>query len=311
MNQDTIINKALEIKNQGKYSIVSALVTIFMMFFAGMRTVEGYEFFLHIAEFVFGKKAGKELMEQCGENGLVISVGNDKIGEDTLICDVSCALDCFCRLNGYCDIHSDCYALALEKFRVGKLIKNVLSALRWLKTTFDEKIESFEKLVKKGNGSIKYIRFNAYGDFFDVESLVTAYKIAEYFYINYGIRTYFYTHNKELEQYYIDNYKNTKYPADFFVCNFSYPVRGQKQTIAVDIKDIWKYLDSDKYIICIGECHYCPYCKMADLDKIIVFVKHGHGQNVEKMLRRELGESYFEVLQNQKLWDYVEWRHNL
>lgn len=306
-NLDTIINKAWELKNSSKYSIVSALVTIFMMFFAGIRTVECYESFLHIAEVVFGQKVGKKLMEQCGENGLVISVGNDKIGEDTLICDVSCALDCYCRLKGYCDITSDCYALALEKFRVGKLLKNVLSASRWLSTSLSEKIDSFEELVKKGNGSVKYIRFNAYGDFFDLESLKTAFTIANYFYREYGIRTYFYTHNKELESYIIKHYAKD----DYFVCNFSYPVDNEKQTIAVEIKDIRKYLNDDRYIICIGECHYCPYCKMAHLDKIIVFVKHGHGQNVEKMLRKALSQEEFEHLQNQKLWDYVEWRYNL
>lgn len=299
--REKVYNKAVELKNSTKYSTVSALVTIFLLFFAGIRTVEAYDFFLEIAETVFGVKAGAKHFEH---DGLIISIGNDKIGEDTLITDVSCAVDCFCRQMGFCNICDDCYAIALEKFRSQKLLKNVLSARRWLSTSYEQKIESFESLI---DDSIKYIRFNAYGDFYDLKSLQTAYNIACYMYKKYGIITYFYTHNKELEQYIIDNYENDI----FYVCNFSYEVDGQKKTEAKDISEIKALLNDDNVIICTGECHYCPYCKMKHLEKTIVFVKHGHGQSAEKLLRKVLSKQEFESLINKKLLDYVNWRNSL
>lgn len=300
MTKDTIINKAIELKNR-KYSIVSALVTLFTMFFAGIRTVECYDSFFAVAEKVFGVKVGEEHLEH---DGLIISVGNDKIGKDTLICDVSCALDCFCRLNGMCNICNECYAVALESFRYPKLLKNVLSARRWLSTSYKEKIASFEWYI---DDSIKYIRFNAYGDFYDLESLKTAFRIATEMYSKYGIITYFYTHNKQLEQYIVDNYSEW----DYFVCNFSYPVPNQKETMAIEPKDIKLYAENDDFIICDGECYNCPYCKQKWLNKTIVFVKHGRGDSATKLVRKALGKEKFEELQNQKLLSYVIWRNSL
>lgn len=280
-------------------SSVTAIYLFFMRFFSGIRTVEAYTMFLTIVYLVLGLKAGKEWFEKGADKYLVISKGNDKIGTDTLICDVSCAIDCHCRLCGHCDMTDKCYALSLETFRYYKMLKNVLSALRWLKLSFEDKIASFEHYM---DYEIEFIRFNGYGDFFDLDSYIEAFKIAEYMYNKYGIITYFYTHNKDLEEYYLENHKDIHW----FVCNFSYDEANcQKKAISVPIKELGKYLNDDKYVVCNGDCFKCPYCKDNDLTKTVVFVIHGNGQNAEALIVKHYGLDVLRQLQRQKRIDYI------
>lgn len=296
-NKDKLI-KELTLLKKGNSS-VTAIYIFFMKFFSGIRTVEAYTLFLTVVYLVLGLKAGKEWFEKGADKYLVISKGNDKIGTDTLICDVSCAIDCHCRLCGYCDLTDKCYALSLETFRYYKLLKNVLSALRWLKLSFEEKIASFEHYM---DYEIEFIRFNGYGDFFDLDSYIEAFKIAEYMYNKYGIISYFYTHNKDIEAYYLDNHQDIHW----FVCNFSYKeAKSHKKAIAVKITDLHKYLNNDKYIVCNGDCLKCPYCKDNDLKKTVIFVMHGNGQNAEKLIVQYYGLATLRALQRQKRRDYL------
>ena len=100
---------------------------------------------------------------------LEYSIGNSKIGKDTLIINMGSATDCPSRQLGLCNIpEGKCYALKAERQYPQVLPYRRRQAIYWQKNSGSEIARDlYHVLVKRPQ--IKYIRFNEAGDFYGQE----------------------------------------------------------------------------------------------------------------------------------------------
>ncbi len=230
-------------------------------------------------------------------NGIMFhKIGNDKIGEDTVIVNVNTVLNCYCGKNGLCDQFSTCYAQNIGTRFVKSDLTGIASAIMFDRLTVDELIEQIEETILEADEEIKFIRWDELGEFDCVETFLKANEVAKYFLEKYGIISYTYTHNSEIPpELMIDSY---------IVTTFSYPVdMDAKKSIVVEGEEILEYVDDDRYIICTGKCYGCSYCKDKNDLRTVVFINH-YQKNFEKTLREHIGDSMFKKLVAIKHIDY-------
>lgn len=239
---------------------------------------------------------------------LPYSIGNNKIGNDTLVFNCSSALLCPSALKGHCEVCKSCYAVNNEVTYGLPFVRNLLSLKRLLTVSIDDLITNTIKLiatdnVKKDGKKAKealFIRFNSNGDILDSEMLSNINKFAKSL-INDCSNclkvAYTYTHNKDLDI----------SIADSITFNLSYKTNKQVKKTIVAFKFDKKYLDSSKYVICNGKCFNCPYCKNKDDKRTVVFMAHGGGFKGLDMLP----DGLIDVLNAQKGLDWAKFNASL
>ena len=98
---------------------------------------------------------------------LAFTVGNAKIGNDTIVINMSDATTCDAAAAGECELYTlgFCYAQQNESKRSNALYKRFAQRLQW-KGTSAEVIATmiFTYLKNEASGNIEYIRFNESGD---------------------------------------------------------------------------------------------------------------------------------------------------
>lgn len=226
-------------------------------------------------------------------------VGNLKIGMDTIIINVNHALNCFSSKSGYCENCNCCYAKKSSSNYRNSCLYGLASEICFNKLSVGQIIKAIEKTIKEAK-NIKFIRFNEAGDFKSFKQFKKADKIAKYFYNKYDIITYTYTHNKEL----ISNKEAIK--NSYIVMNWSIKAgNGFKSAITCNNSlDLPKYLsEPDKYIICLGNCYNCSYCKDKDDLRTVVFINH-FKKSIKAGLKLGLTENELKILEAQKYIDY-------
>lgn len=57
-----------------------------------------------------GLSATSKANEYVNNKVMPVKIGNEKIGDDTIIINTNHALNCYCSKKGYCNIKKDCYA---------------------------------------------------------------------------------------------------------------------------------------------------------------------------------------------------------
>ena len=245
-----------------------------------------------------GFKIGKKWVTDV----LPYSIGNNKIGNDTLIFNCSTALLCPSALKGHCDVCKACYAVNNEVVYGMPFVRNLLSLKRLLTVSIDKLISNTIKLIatdktkkdgKKANEAL-FIRFNSNGDILDNKMLSDVNKFATSLINddNNNLKVaYGYTHNKDL---------NMDLATDI-TFNISYKTDIPAKKTIVSFSWDKKYLDNSKYIICNGKCFNCPYCKNKDDKRIIVFMAHGRGFKGLDMLP----DGLIDVLNAQKAIDWA------
>lgn len=233
---------------------------------------------------------------------LPYSIGNNKIGNDTLVFNCSTALLCPSALKGHCDVCKACYAVNNEVTYGLPFVRNLLSLKRLLTVSIDSLITNTIKLIatdnQKKNGKkakeALFIRFNSNGDVLDDKMLSDVNKFATSL-INDNSNNlkvaYSYTHNKDL---------NIDIATDI-IFNISYKTNKQVKKTIVAFKFDKKYLDNSKYVICNGKCFNCPYCKNKDDKRTVVFMAHGGGFKGLDMLP----DGLIDVLNQQKAIDWA------
>lgn len=239
---------------------------------------------------------------------LPYSIGNNKIGNDTLVFNCSTALLCPSALKGHCDVCKACYAVNNEVTYGLPFVRNLLSLKRLLTVSIDSLITNTIKLIatdnQKKNGKkakeALFIRFNSNGDILDSEMLSDINKFAKSL-INDSTNNlkvaYTYTHNKDLDV----------SIADSITFNLSYKTNLKVKKTIVAFKFDKKYLDNSKYVICNGKCFNCPYCKNKDDKRTIVFMAHGGGFKGLNMLP----DGLIDVLNAQKSLDWAKFNATL
>lgn len=236
------------------------------------------------------------------------SIGNDKIGNDSLIFNCSTALLCPSALKGHCDICKACYAVNNEVTYGLPFVRNLLSLKMLLSVDINILINNTIKLIatdkQKKNGKkakeALFIRFNSNGDILDDKMLSDINKFAKSL-INDCSNclkvAYTYTHNKDLDI----------SIADSITFNLSYKTDLKVKKTIVAFKWNKAYLDNSKYVICNGKCFNCPYCKNKDDKRTVVFMAHGGGFKGLDMLP----DGLIDVLNAQKALDWAKFNAKL
>ncbi len=248
---------------------------------------------------LFGFKIAKKWLKQ---EVLPYSIGNDKIGNDTLIFNCSSALLCPSALKGHCEVCKCCYAVNNEVVYGMPFVRNLLSLKRLLTVSIDNLISNTIKLIatdnqKKDGKKAKealFIRFNSNGDILDDKMLSDINKFAKELIKDNSNSlkvAYTYTHNKDL---------NIGIATDI-TFNLSYKTDLKVKKTVIAFKWNKKYLDNSKYVICNGKCFNCPYCKNKDDKRTIVFMAHGGGFKGLDMLP----DGLIDVLNAQKATDWA------
>lgn len=254
---------------------------------------------------LFGFKIAKKWLNN---DVLPYSIGNNKIGNDTLVFNCSTALLCPSALKGHCDVCKACYAVNNEVVYGIPFVRNLLSLKRLLTVSIDDLIANTIKLIATDNvkkdgkkpREALFIRFNSNGDILDSEMLSNINKFAKSL-INDCSNclkvAYTYTHNKDLDV----------SMADSITFNLSYKTNKQLKKTIVAFKFDKKYLDNSKYVICNGKCFNCPYCKDKDDKRTVVFMAHGGGFKGLDMLP----DGLIDVLNAQKSLDWAKFNAKL
>lgn len=239
---------------------------------------------------------------------LPYSIGNSKIGNDTLVFNCSSALLCPSALKGHCEVCKSCYAVNNEVVYGIPFVRNLLSLKRLLTVDIEVlaintiKMISTDNTKKDGKKAKEalFIRFNSNGDILDNKMLLDVNKFATSLIkdsSNCLQVAYTYTHNKDLDVSMANN----------ITFNLSYKTDKPAKKTIVAFRWDKKYLDNSKYVICNGKCFNCPYCKNKDDKRTVVFMAHGGGFKGLDMLP----DGLIDVLNAQKGLDWAKFNASL
>ena len=254
---------------------------------------------------LFGFKIAKKWLNN---DVLPYSIGNNKIGNDTLVFNCSSALLCPSALKGHCDVCKACYAVNNEVTYGLPFVRNLLSLKRLLTVDIEVlaintiKMISTDNTKKDGKKAKEalFVRLNSNGDILDDKMLSDVNKFAKMLIEDSSNSLkvcYTYTHNKDL---------NLDIATDI-TFNLSYKTdKPTKKTIVAFNWDK-KYLDNSKYVICNGKCFNCPYCKNENDKRTVVFMAHGGGFKGLDMLP----DGLIDVLNAQKGLDWAKFNASL
>lgn len=174
----------------------------------------------------------------------LFSIGNLKIGTDTMIFNMSPAETCQSMRMGLCKVGSKCYAKKAERVYPQVLPFRRNQAVFWTSCSVDEFVEA---VSKEKTSKIKYLRFNEAGDFRNQSDVEKANEIAKVLKEKYNIITYLYTARSDLsfkDKTFIVN--GSSWMADN---EFRYIPKGEVP------------LTSDIQAMCPGDCRTCNLCK--------------------------------------------------
>lgn len=247
-----------------------------------------------------GISATSKANEYINNSMMPVKIGNEKIGDDTIIINTNHALNCYCSKKGYCSMKKECYARKSSNTYINSCLYNLAAEVNFKKLSVEKIIADIEAIIKTADTDIKFIRFNEAGDFISYDMFKKADKIAAYFKNNYDIMSYTYTHNIELEDY-IKDIDNSN-----IVLNYSYDVKTSldvKKCIVINKSDIYNYLNDNNYVICGGVCSNCSYCKNKNEKRTVIFVNHKN-KSTKKILKEILNKKELIKLEALKLKDY-------
>ena len=207
------------------------------------------------------------------------SIGNAKIGKDTLIFNMGSATECASKLNGLCDI--DCYAMKSERLYPEVLPYRKRQESYWLESDAIEIGEDIAEVIHRKNNNprvrnkIKYVRVNEAGDLHSIDCLHKLIAVAE---MNPSVVFYTYTHRSDLitddthkllpKNLVINtsNFKRKNLNEFFADCEVKLPRKKGKNNYLL----VRKELRSKHGLACIGDCSKCTLCKVSHGKRIAV-----------------------------------------
>lgn len=247
-----------------------------------------------------GLSATSKANDYVNNRVMPVKLGNEKIGDDTIIINTNHAINCYCSKNGYCSMKKDCYAKKSSNTYINSCLYNLAAEINFKRLSVEKIITDIELVIKTADTDIKFIRFNEAGDFISYDMFKKANKIATYFKNKYDIVSYSYTHNIELK----DNIKDID--NSNIVLNYSYDVKTSldvKKCIVINKSDIYNYINDNNYVICSGSCSNCSYCKNKKEKRTVIFVNNKK-KSTKKILKEVLSKKDLIKLEALKLRDY-------
>lgn len=178
-----------------------------------------------------------------------ISFGNKKLPKTTAIYNIGTWFLCPGRLEGFCELHEVCYAKCREI--MGSVIQSRLNNYYFWKANSADKIAmfiSYSIMAEKMKGNpVNLLRFNEVGELEDQEDLVKMVKVSNIVYNNTGVKSYTYTHNRQL------NY-NIERP-NLTICGSGFMV--DNRFTVVKPEDYKEYVQDHNCIECPQKCELC------------------------------------------------------
>lgn len=190
---------------------------------------------------------------------LKYSIGNKKIGRDTIIFNMGSASNCPSDELGYCDFgnkgNKKCYALKSERLWPQVLPYRNAQEEYW-KNTEREQIAEDVLTALGQHRKIKFVRFNESGDFWGIECIeklgYIATKVNESFP---KVKIYGYSNRKDLRNFFHLLPKNVIVNGSGFMIHNEYKV-----DLNVNKKD--KPTLARKQMVCLDDCSVCNLCKV-------------------------------------------------
>lgn len=178
-----------------------------------------------------------------------ISIGNKKIGKDTMILNMQPALKCSSALLGLCKHAEICYAKKAEVLYNSTYKFRQRQEIIWNNITGYFIFMAIEKIIEKknkGKNKIKYFRFSESGDFPNLSSVDKMANIAKLLKTYHGVLTYGYTARRDLP---MDNIRQHAIVngSDYMMDNMFTAVDKFDSTISP--------------FLCSGDCSTCNLCK--------------------------------------------------
>ena len=239
----------------------------------------------------------------CGNvEYLTFSLGNSKIGNDTLCISLTSGLFCPMRLTGNCNNCNICYAVNQNKmyFRntvpkntinqilINKVLNGKLTLHKLLMNTVQE---VYCQLTSTELKNLKFLRFNVEGDILNQDILMIAEKVAQVLIDVFELKSaYSYTHNKELD---LSKADHIKFNCSDFKNKSS--ITNSCYTIFEVTKELRKQIINAEVILCNGDCNSCPYCKDYKETRPILFLAHGGQYKGIEAIKET----------DKELWDYI------
>lgn len=204
-------------------------------------------------------------------NGLKVTKGNLKIGNDTLIFNMGSATDCPSLKLGYCKLGKKCYAYKAERLYPNVKPYRDKQASYWKFVTSRSFIADFTEIMRKHKRAlkdIKYLRLNEAGDFYSQHCVAKLSAISLWLKRLFNITVYTYTARKDLDF----------STAHFLVKGSSNDVGNNGKSIARPKLELEKqgtfehgmyYENEQHFALCEGNCRTCSLCKKKNNTNIV------------------------------------------
>jgi hypothetical protein len=177
---------------------------------------------------------------------LKISLGNKKLGNDTLIINITSATDCKSCSLGLCKIGKKrCYAMKAERMYKQVLPFRRAQEKQWDTLTAYEIAQAIKDIMSRKRTPIKYLRFSEAGDFRHVGDVLKLYHIAR---LLPGLIVYGYTARRDLFNRDLNPPKNLVVNGSGFMVDNSFTA-------------VYAVSSQGASAECAGNCRTCSLCK--------------------------------------------------
>lgn len=210
---------------------------------------------------------------------LELSLGNSKLGDDTIILNMGSATYCPSRALGFCKLGDACYAYKAENMYSGVGAYRDRQETYWKKTDARKIADDIINALKSRRGrvdgklipmldKIKYLRFNESGDFWSQASVKKLSTIAAIL-MMFDIVTYGYTAREDLD---FDGVYFKVRGSSNDVGNSGKAIAREADKLA-DLEHLDVYREADtEYTVCKSDCATCHVCK--ETTENVVFPIH-------------------------------------
>lgn len=198
------------------------------------------------------------------------SIGNKKIGKDTIIFNMGSATECASKQAGLCEIN--CYAMKSERLYPQTLPFRQRQEKYWLETDAFEIAERINEIATKRNSNtrvkskIKYVRINEAGDLHSTECLTKLIKVAK---MLPDLVLYTYTHRKDL----IKSNTWKRLPNNLVINTSNFKRKNLNEFYCDTEVKLPRLKGENNYLLvrselkkkhghaCLGDCSKCNLCK--------------------------------------------------
>jgi hypothetical protein len=179
--------------------------------------------------------------------------GNFKIGDDTLIVNITSATDCPSRRLGLCKHPERCYSLKDEIFHPYPLPFRRQQTLQFDNSTISELAQDITAILSRAKKPIKFIRFSESGDFRSQADVDKLSAIADL--LNGKIKVYGYTARRDLD------YSNLS--TNITINGFGFMLHKLFEAQANPIP-------TGKQKLCKGNCRVCKLCVTRKYNHVLI-----------------------------------------